>query len=472
MSDGCLRRAEGKPQEECGVFGIFAPGEDVARTTFFALYALQHRGQESAGIATGDGERVNLHTRMGLVAQAFDESDLARLKGFLAIGHTRYSTTGSSKLINACPVLVGSPVGDIAVAHNGNLVNSMHLREELEAEGIRCDSTTDSEILAKVIASSYGRTLPEKIARAMPRMMGAFSLTIATPTQLIGVRDPLGVRPLCIGRLEKGWAIASESCALQTIGAEFLREIEPGEIVVVDEQGVQVYQGQVSERRALCVFEYIYFARPDSVINNRLLYNARKAMGRQLAIEHPADADLVIPVPDSATVAAVGYAQESGLPYSEGLIKNRYIGRTFIQPDQRLRSTGVGLKFNPLPEVLKGKRIVVVDDSIVRGSTTKPLVRMLRQAGASEVHVGIHSPAMKFPCYLGVDTARSSELIAARMSIPEIGRHIEADSLGYLSLDGMIKAIGLPSEEFCLACFTSDYPVPVQMELDKMALEG
>jgi amidophosphoribosyltransferase len=467
-----LQRIEGKPQDECGVFGIYAPGEDVARITFFALYALQHRGQESAGIATGDGQRLHLHTRMGLVAQAFDEPDLSRLRGFLAIGHTRYSTTGSSKIINASPILVETPDGEIAVAHNGNLVNTACLRKELtDRFGLSFRSTTDSEVVAKLIGETQGRDWVEKIKRAMPKMAGAYSLTIATPNQLIGVRDPLGVRPLCLGRFGNGWVLSSETCALQTVGAEFVREVEPGEIIVIDENGLQSIQGLPSDHKAFCIFEYIYFARPDSVIKDKLIYTARKEMGRQLAREYKVDADIVIPVPDSATVAAVGYSQESGIPFGEGLIKNRYIGRTFIQPEQSLRSTGVGLKFNPLPEALNGKRVVVIDDSIVRGSTTKPIVRMLRQAGATEVHVGITSPPMKYPCYLGVDTARATELIANRKSIAEIAEHIEADSLGYLSLEGMIKAIGLAAEDFCVACFTSDYPVDVQMEMSKLALE-
>jgi amidophosphoribosyltransferase len=292
-----------------------------------------------------------------------------------------------------------------------------------------------------------------------------------TENQLIGIRDPLGVRPLCLGRLENGWAISSESCALETIGARFVREIDPGEIVVIDQSGVNSYVGQLVERRALCVFEYIYFARPDSLINGRSLYIVRQEMGRQLAREHPVEADIVIPVPDSATAAAIGYAQESGLPFTEGLMKNRYIGRTFIQPDQRIREIGIGLKFNTLPEILSGKRVVVVDDSIVRGTTTKPIVSILRKAGAREVHVRIHSPAMCHPCFLGVDTARISELIAARLTVPEIAKHIGADSLGYLSLEGLVKSTGLPADIFCLACFTGDYPVPVQIEMDKLALE-
>lgn len=460
-----------KLKEACGIFGVYAPNEDVARLTFFGLYALQHRGQESAGIATSDGREITVRTRMGLVSQAFDEDALAALRGFIAIGHTRYSTTGSSRILNAQPILTGSHLGPFAIGHNGNLVNSEHLRQELLEHGEILTSSTDTEIIARMIAIAYGRDLIEKIQHTMPRLLGAYSLVLTTTDKLIGVRDPLGVRPLCVGRLDNGWVLSSESCALETIGAEFVREVNPGEIVVIDENGVTSFAGQPIERRALCIFEYIYFARPDSVINGRSLYSVRKEMGRQLAREHPAEVDLVIAVPDSATAAAIGFAQESGLPFTEGLMKNRYIGRTFIQPDQRIRDIGIGLKFNPLPEVLAGKRVVVVDDSIVRGSTTKPIVTLLRKAGASEVHVRIHSPAMRHPCFLGVDTARIGELIAARLSVPEIARHIGADSLGYLSLEGMIRAIDLSGDVFCLACFTGDYPVPVQIEMDKLALE-
>jgi amidophosphoribosyltransferase len=492
-----------KLHEECGVFGVWSPGEDVARLTYFGLYALQHRGQESAGIASTDGESLMVRTRMGLVATAFDEESLSGLKGHAAIGHTRYSTTGSSKICNAQPLRIEDPsLGWIALAHNGNVTNSGPLQAELEAQGVQFETTSDSEVIGRLAAASHGSNWVTKYRRAMSRLTGAYSLTLLTPTQLIAVRDPMGIRPLCIGRLpwkddgrrttddrrqttddsatnpkSGGWVVASESCALMTVGAQFIREVEPGEIVTIGAEGLTSYrdvEGTQGLNQALCVFEYIYFARPDSVISNKPLYTARQKMGRELAREHPADADIVIGVPDSATPAAIGYALESGIPYTEGLIKNRYIGRTFIQPHQHLRERGIGLKFNPLPEVLGGKRVVVVDDSIVRGTTTRPIVELLRKAGATEVHVRIHSPAMSHPCYLGVDTARREELIAHRMSVEEIARHIGADSLGYLSLAGLFNAVGLDGERLCSGCFTGNYPVPVQMEFavdDKLALE-
>ncbi len=458
-------------REACGVFGIYAPGVDVARVTFFGLYSLQHRGQESAGIATGDGSRLRLYTHMGLVSQVFSEAQLADLPGTLAVGHTRYSTTGSSKAVNAQPILIDGPRGRIAIAHNGNIVNSEHLRDDLRGEGHTFSTTTDTEIIGKLFVNAPGHDLLEAIQHVMPRLQGAYSLVVATQDAVYAVRDPFGIRPLCLGKLDSGWVVSSESCALDTIGAAFVREIQPGEVLRIDEHGLRSITGQERARQALCVFEYIYFARPDSVIKNRRLYLARQQMGRQLAQQNPVDADIVIPVPDSAVPAAIGYAQESGIRFSEGLIKSRYIGRTFIQPDQRIRDVGIGLKFNPLPEVLQGKRVVVVDDSIVRGTTTRPIVRLLRRAGAREVHVRIHAPPMCNPCYLGVDTARQSELIASRLTVPQIADYIEADSLDYLSLERLVVSTDLPAESFCLACFTGDYPVPVQLELDKFALE-
>ena len=465
-----------KLHEECGVFGVWAPGEDVARLTYFGLYALQHRGQESAGIATTDGESLMLRTRMGLVATAFDEEALAGLTGHAAIGHTRYSTTGSSRLCNAQPLRLDDPaLGWLALGHNGNITNSNALHAELAAKDVQFETTSDSEVIGKLAVASHGANWAAKFRRAMSRLTGAYSLALLTPTHLIAVRDPMAIRPLCLGKLSSGgWVVASESCALMTVGAEFVREIAPGEIVTIGKEGLTSYSDVPTTNPALCVFEYIYFARPDSVINNVSLYAARQNMGRELAKEHPADADIVIGVPDSATPAAIGYALESGIPYTEGLIKNRYIGRTFIQPHQHLRELGIGLKFNPLPEMLAGKRVVIVDDSIVRGTTTKPIVDLLRKAGATEVHVRIHSPAMSHPCYLGVDTARREELIAHRMSVPEIARHIGADSLGYLSLPGLFRAVGRSSDVLCSGCFTGDYPVPVQLEFEvngKLALE-
>ncbi|MCC7103806.1 MAG: amidophosphoribosyltransferase [Chloroflexi bacterium] len=463
--------AEDRVQEHCGVFGIYAPCEDVSRLTFFGLYALQHRGQESAGIATSDGRRIALHTRMGLVAQVFDEQNLRELTGHIAIGHTRYSTTGSSRVENAQPLRVNGSNGPLALAHNGNLVNAPELRADLAARGIEPTTTTDSELIALLCANGPGRDWRERIGLAMPRLKGAFCLTVLTTDRLFAVRDPMGIRPLCLGRFGKGWVVASESCALDTIGAEFIREVEPGELLSIGPNGVETEILPGTSRRALCTFEHIYFARPDSIVDGRLVNSVRERMGRELAREHPVEADLVMPVPDAATAAAVGYAAESGITYREGLVKNRYIGRTFIQPAQASRAGGVALKFNPLPDVLAGKRVILVDDSIVRGTTTPRVVSLLRRAGAKEVHMRITAPPMKFPCYLGVDTAPAEQLIAGHKSVEEIRQHIGADSLGYLSIGGLNRAIGLPESILCNACFHGGYPVPIQLSLDKLVLE-
>ncbi|MBT9160568.1 MAG: Amidophosphoribosyltransferase [Dehalococcoidia bacterium] len=457
--------------ESCGVFGIYAPGEDVARLTYFALYALQHRGQESSGIASSDGRSIRLHADMGLVAQVFDEESLGRLAGSIAIGHNRYSTTGSSRISNAQPIVVSSASGEVALGHNGNLTNATYLRAELEGQGCVFRTSSDSEVIAHLLASAPGKTPVANIRFAMTRLQGAYSLVIMTKDKLLGVRDPLGVRPLCLGTLNGNWVIASESCALDQLGMEVSREIMPGEIVLIDESGFHSFPpANPAAERAFCIFEYIYFSRPDSTIGGRRLYPARLAMGAGLSREHPVDADLVIGVPDSATAAAVGYSQASGIPFGEGLLKSRYVGRTFIQPDQRLRDVGVRLKFNPIPEVLSGRSVVVVDDSIVRGTTTPRIVALLRKAGAREVHLRICAPPIRHPCIFGIDMATRRELIAATKSIPEIRQWIGADSLGYLSIDGLVEAVGLPRENFCLACFTGDYPVPVQLEMDKFVL--
>ena len=456
--------------ESCGVFGVYAPDEDVARLTFFALFALQHRGQESSGIATADGRKIRVYAGMGRVSHVFSEDSLSHLGGHMAIGHNRYSTAGSSRVGNAQPIVVGSGANTIAIAHNGNIINATYLYEELAAQGYTFHSSTDTEVIANLIISCPDKNLEDKIRYAMRRLQGAYSLALMTTQGLFAVRDPFGVRPLCLGSINGGWVIASESCALDHIGADFIREVEPGEIVSINENGVKSYPGEAG-KRGLCIFEYIYFARPDSVINGRLLYPARQAMGAGLAQEHQVDADLVIGVPDSATAAGIGYAQESGIPLAEGLIKNRYVGRTFIEPDQRLRDLGVKLKFNPLPQMLDGKRLVVVDDSIVRGTTTPSVVKMLKRAGAKEIHMRICAPPLRYPCFFGVDMATRGELIAAQKSVTEICSFIGADSLGYLSIEGLIKAVALPKDIFCLACFTGDYPIPVQLEMDKMALE-
>jgi len=480
------------PREECGVVGAFGPGLPVAHLVALGLHALQHRGQESAGIAVSDGSRLTLHKRLGLVGQVFDPETLARLEGDqdgavdrrsrLAIGHTRYSTTGSNSLPNVQPVYAESELGELMLGHNGNLTNAPWLRDALTEQGVEFVTASDTEVLAKLIAHAPGRSWSQRVEQAFHRASGAYTFTMLTREALVAARDPVGFRPLALGRLTDddgrpaGWAVASESVGLDAMGATFVRDVEAGEVLTIDDEGVHAARpGPSAEasdaRERLCVFEFVYLARPDSVIGGRLLYEARLRMGRQLAIEQPADADLVIPVPDSAVPAAIGYAEESGLPFREGLIKNRYVGRTFIQPGQGTREASVRLKFNPLPEVLAGKRIVVVDDSIVRGTTTGPIVAMLRRAGAREVHVRIHSPQMRYPCYMGVDTGRRAELIAANLSLDGIRRQIDADSLGYLSEEGLLAAVGGDKRRHCTACFNGRYPVDVPLDVDKFALE-
>jgi len=453
-----LPRSADRPSEACGVFGIYAPGADVARITFFGLYALQHRGQESAGIAVSDGLRATLFKKMGLVSQVFDEEALAPLQGHIAIGHVRYSTADSSRVLSAQPFLLESALGPVAVAHNGNLVNTGELRQELFDRGVGLVSYCDTEVMIQMLAGAPGNTWAERISHIMGKAVGAYSLTILTRDSLYAVRDPWGFRPLSMGRLDGGWAVASESCALQTVGATDIEEVEPGMIIEINDRGVNRIQGVDPEKPNLCIFEYIYFARPDSHIDGQLIHEVRQSLGRELAREHPVDADLVMPIPDSATPAAIGFALEAGIPYGEGLIKNRYIGRTFIQPDDRLRKAGVALKFNPLSQTLQGKRVVVVDDSIVRGNTSGPIVDLLRRAGAREVHLRISSPPIQHPCFMGVDMATYDELIAHRLSVEEIREHIDADSLGYLSLEGMMHAVQRPMSRFCVACFAGTYP--------------
>jgi amidophosphoribosyltransferase len=442
----------------CGISGVFAPGRDAARLAFFVLYALQHRGQESAGIAAADGGTIRSHKEMGLLSAIFDEDILSRLSGHIAVGHTRYSTTGSSIVVNAQPLLERTELGDFAFVHNGNLTNTDELRETLSPTTV-LQASSDSEVLAKLLVESKG-TMVDRIKAVIAVARGAYSIVLCTQDELYAFRDPWGVRPLCLGTLpDGGYVAASESCALGTVGAKYVREIERGEIVRMSSKGLESFQTDVeSATPALCMFEYIYFARPDSRLNDRSIYMARYAMGRQLAKEHPVEADAVMAVPDSAVPGGIGYATESGLPYIEGLIKNRYIGRTFISPDQGMRSRGVHLKFNPVVENLVGQRIIVVDDSIVRGTTTPRIVALLREAGATEVHLRITSPPIKHPCYLGVDMATYDELIAANYTVEEIRLRTGADSLGYLSLDGLIAATGRKREEMCLGCLTGEYP--------------
>ena len=461
------------PREECGVVGVYMPEGEASRIAFFGLFALQHRGQESAGIASSDGRSIKLHTDMGLVTQIFREEELQPLSGHMAIGHTRYSTTGSSNSKNAQPFRVKGVHGELALGHNGNVVNVLELRQELQEDwGCKFDSTTDSEVMAYLLANAPGKSWEDRISHWMRSLHGAYSVVVLSHDTLIGMRDPLGVRPLCIGKLNGGWVLASESCALDHLGATFHRELKPAEAVLIDKEGVRSYIWPgATGRRAMCVFELIYFARPDSVLDEKLVYSARQEMGAQLAREHPVDADVVIGIPDSATAAAVGYSQESGIPYSEGLIKNRYVGRTFIQPDQRMRDLGVRVKFNPLTQIIAGKRVIVVDDSIVRGTTTPHVVSLLKKGGATEVHMRVCAPPIQHPCHLGVDMATKAELIAANHSQQSIRDFIGADSLGYLSVKGLLKVVGGSNGGFCDACFTGNYPIPVQLQMDKLVLE-
>ena len=457
--------------EECGVFGIYCPGEDVARLTFFALFALQHRGQESAGIATADSKKIQFYGDMGLVSQVFDENALSQLTGHIAIGHNRYSTTGSSRRMNIQPLVLGTGSDTIAIGNNGNIVNSAHLYRELCEQGYNFRSSTDTEVVGDLILSAPSMDWIERIRYAIRRLQGAYSTVMLTKDALYVFRDPWGVRPLCLGSLNGGFVVASESCALDHIGAKLIRSVEPGEILRISQNGVESFH-EPARKRALCIFEFTSFARPDSIINGQLVYPTRLAMGANLSLEHPVEADAVMGVPDSATAAGIGYAQAANKPYCEGLLKNRYVGRTFIAPDQRIRDLGVQMKFNPMSQMLKGKRMVVVDDSIVRGTTTPKVVNLIRQAGAKEIHMRICIPPIKYPCFFGVDMATRKELIASHKSVEEIRQFIGADSLGYISLEGLLKSVNLPGDSFCTACFTGEYPIPVQLEMDKLALEN
>ncbi len=464
------------PQDACGVFGVWAPGEEVAKLSFYGLYALQHRGTESAGIATSDGERILIFKDMGLVSQVFTEGDLATLKGNLAIGHCRYSTTGSSTWVNAQPTLRPTNYGTLALAHNGNLTNTGDLAElvqKLEGSATSMSGvTTDTEIMTALIALQDEKNVEASALAVLPQLEGAFSLVFMDEHTLYAARDRHGVRPLVLGKLETGWVVASESAALDIVGAAFVREIEPGEFVAIDSNGVRSQRWAEAQPKG-CLFEYVYLARPDTTIAGSGIHKTRVAIGAQLAREAPAEADLVIPVPESGTPAAIGYAKESGIPFGLGLVKNSYVGRTFIQPSQTIRQLGIRLKLNPLREIIEGKRFVVVDDSIVRGNTQRAIVRMLREAGAREIHVRISSPPVKWPCYYGIDFATKAELIANGLEVEEIRRSIGADSLGYVSLDGLIAATQVPSERLCSACFSGEYPIriPEDMSEGKLRLE-
>ena len=467
-----------KPEEACGVFGVYAPEEDVAKLAYFGLYALQHRGQESAGIATFAGNLVHCHKDMGLVSQVFNEEILESLTGDLAVGHTRYSTTGSSLKANAQPAVLDTRLGKLALAHNGNLVNALELREKLQ----KCDrefiTTTDSEAIALAIAEEVdnGKDWLEAATSAFKLCSGAYSLVIGTPEGMMGARDPHGIRPLVIGILEgetTRYVLASETCGLDIIGAEYLRDVEPGELVWINKSGLSSFHWAEKPKRKLCVFEIIYFSRPDSVVHDETLYSYRLRLGEQLARESLVEADMVMGVPDSGIPAAIGFSRESGIPFGEGLIKNRYVGRTFIQPTQHMREAGIKMKLNTLKDVLAGKRIIIVDDSIVRGTTSRKIVKALRDAGASEVHMRISSPPVTHPCFYGIDTDNQDHLIAATTSIKDIEAQIGVDSLAYLSWEGMLEVTGEDPNSFCSACFTGDYPIniPDHIKRSKLMLE-
>ncbi|MQA75593.1 MAG: amidophosphoribosyltransferase [Solirubrobacterales bacterium] len=459
------------PRDECGVFGVYAPGRDVARLVYFALYALQHRGQESAGIATCEGGHITTLRDTGLVSQVFDEQKLRALDGDMAIGHVRYSTTGGGSWENSQPVWRDDG-REVALAHNGNLTNAVELYNELRERGIDFRGTSDSELIAALLSVEEERPIENAVAAVMPRLEGAYSTVVMTKRAVVAFRDPHGVRPLSLGRLGDRWCVASESCAFDIIGAELVREVSPGEAVSLTADGLESRQVVPSEQPSHCVFEHIYFSRPDSRLEGRVLQQVRGRMGEILALEAPVDADLVISVPDSGNPAANGFARVSGLPKDDGLIKNRYVGRTFIQPGQELRKHGLRMKFNPLPEIVAGKRVVVVDDSIVRGNTTRQIVGMLREAGATEVHLRISAPPIRHPCHYGVDMSSREEMVAHDRTVDEIARELGADSLAYLTLDGVYEAVGTPREMHCDACFSGEYPLGDGGEVDgKFALE-
>ncbi len=459
------------PKHYCGVFGIYGH-PNAAELTYYGLYALQHRGQESAGIVSSDGRQFRTHKGMGLVPQIFDGEILHQLVGKIAIGHTRYSTTGSSHLRNAQPLTVDCARGQIAIAHNGNLTNASKLREELEARGSIFQTTVDSEIILHLMAQPTIGGNENNLIETVRRIEGAYSLVIMTEQELIGIRDPHGFRPLCIGRVGEGWVLASETCALDLIHAKFVRDVEPGEIVIINEQGLKSIQAFPDhERRAFCMFEYVYFARPDSNIANRNVYRVRVEMGRQLAREHPVQADLVIPVPDSGNSAALGYSLESGIPFEMAFVRNHYVGRSFLQPSQLIRDFNVRVKLNLITELVRDQRVIIVDDSIVRGTTCKARVNNLKEAGAKEVHVLVSCPPHMNPCVYGIDFPDRSKLMAANYSLDDIRKYLNADSLGYLSLEGMVKSTGLPANSFCMACYDGNYPVSYDPLADKHIME-
>ena len=461
-----------RPQDACGVFGVWASGEEVSKLAYFALYALQHRGQEAAGIAVSDGSSVLVYKDLGLVSQVFDEATLNTLQGHIAVGHTRYSTTGSTTWENAQPTFRTTAAGTgLALGHNGNLVNTVELADEVTARTGGISSTSDSDVITALLAARPDVSVEQAALEVLPTLRGAFSLVFMDEHTLYAARDPQGVRPLVLGRLARGWVVTSETAALDIVGASFVREVEPGELLAVDDDGLRSSRFANPDPKG-CLFEYVYLARPDTTIAGRSVHAARVEVGRRLAREHPADADLVMPVPESGTPAAIGYAEESGIPYGMGLVKNAYVGRTFIQPSQTIRQLGIRLKLNPLRDVIRGKRLVVVDDSIVRGNTQRALVRMLREAGAIEVHVRISAPPVKWPCFYGIDFASRAELVANGLDVEGIRASIGADSLGYVSLDSLIAASEQPRTRLCRACYDGEYPIPIPEIVGKHVLEG
>ncbi len=463
-----------KIKEECGVFGIFTRDKNVAEFIFYGLQALQHRGQESAGIAVSDGEDMLVFKDLGLVSQVFSEQNLAPLQGNIGIGHNRYSTTGRNIWKNSQPLYRMFKDEAFAIAHNGNLTNTDEIRKEQMRKGIRFETTTDTEVIASLVESSECDNFEDAVGEAVGRIRGSYSLLILTKDKLFAIRDPHGFRPMVLGDRDGDYIIASETCALDIIDARFIREIDPGEIIIIDENGLRSQMILPVDRISMCVFELIYFARPDSYLYNKNIFDIRHKMGRQLALESPVKADMVISVPDSGTPAAIGYSAQSKIPYGEGLIKNRYIGRTFIQPTQEIREVGVKLKLNPLKDVIKGKRLVVVDDSIVRGNTSKKVIQMLYSAGAKEIHMRISSPPLLYPCYYGIDMATKKEFVANHRTLEDIRKYLNVDSLRYLSIDGLVTAIGESRDKFCFACFNGDYPVPISddLQFDKYFMEG
>jgi amidophosphoribosyltransferase len=459
------------PKHYCGVFGIYGH-PNAAELTYYGLYALQHRGQESAGIVSSDGKQFRTHKGMGLVSQIFNANVLNNLAGSIALGHTRYSTTGSSHLRNAQPLTVDCAKGQIAIAHNGNLTNASQLREELESRGSIFQTTVDSEIILHLMAQPTLDGHENNLIQTVHRIEGAYSLVIMTEQELIGIRDPHGFRPLCIGKVGEAWVLASETCALDLIHAKFVRDVEPGEIVIINKNGLKSIKAfPLHDRRAFCIFEYVYFARPDSTIANRNVYRVRVEMGRQLAREFPVEADIVVPVPDSGNCAALGYSLESRIPYEMAFIRNHYVGRSFLQPSQLIRDFNVRVKLNLIPDLVKDKRVIIVDDSIVRGTTCKARVNNLKEAGAREVHVMVSCPPHMNPCVYGIDFPDRNKLMAANYSLKEIRNYLNADSLHYLSMDGMVRATGLPKDSFCLACYDGNYPVPYDPMVDKHIIE-